>query len=86
MDKFYNYLLIALAILPALAAIATAFVGVWHALVILLTALSLVPGLGALRAIADKLSVQEASITDAVNNTILPFLNRLSGIALPKKV
>lgn len=82
-----------------LAAVATSLVAVWHGLVILiqavalmLTAIGALPKLGALQnvgqklaAVADKMKADEDVISGEVAGTVVPFLNRLSVISLPKK-
>lgn len=67
--------------IPASACV-TALVAVWHAVVGVLTALSLaVPSLAG---VAASLKADEDTITSFENSWILPILNRLSLIPLPQ--
>ena len=68
--------------LPAVA-IVTAFVGVWHALVLVFQALAAVPGLQGLQSLADKLKTSEDKVDGFVNTYVLAVLNRLSMLPLP---
>lgn len=79
-----KYIAMALGLILSLGAVATAIVGMWHAVVVLLQALAGVPGLQGLMGVANSLKVQEDKLKDFENNKILPILNRLSAISLPK--
>lgn len=79
-----KYIAIGLSVILSLGAVATAIVGMWHGIVVLLQALASVPGLQGLKGVADSMKIQEDKINDFENNKILPILNRLSAISLPK--
>lgn len=66
------------------AGIATAVVSLWHAAVVSVKALSQIPGLQGLVDVATHMSTTEAAINDFENNSLLPILNRISVIPLPK--
>lgn len=84
MPSVGKYMALGLSIIVSLGAVATAIVGMWHGLVVLLQALASVPGLQGLKGVADSMKVQEDKIKDFENNKLLPILNRLSAISLPK--
>jgi len=66
-------------------AVVTALVACWHAVVMVFSALAMVPGLGSLQALADKLKHSEELFGGFVSKYVLMFLNRLSMLPLPKK-
>lgn len=63
----------------------TALVALWHALVVFVSALAVMPGLEGLKTISEKLKASEEQATGFVHNYILPILNRLSMIPIPEK-
>jgi hypothetical protein len=63
----------------------TAFVAIWHALVVLFQALALIPGLSSMAKVADFFKTTEDKISGVEKAWISPILNRLSAIPLPKK-
>lgn len=65
------------------ASLASALVALWHSLVLIFQAIGLVSP--ACTKIADKLAADEAKINDFEQGKLLPILNRLSAIPLPKK-
>lgn len=78
-------LVVVVASAGALAGVSSALVAMWRAVVLVLASLSLVPGLSGLKAVADKLKTSQDAVDDFEQNKILPILNRLSTIPLPKK-
>ncbi len=80
-----HLLVVVLPYLLAIPVLVTAFVGLWHAVVVFLKAVGQFPGLGGLSAVADSLQVEEKVIDDFTKNVLLPILNQLSSIPLPKK-
>ena len=70
--------------LPAVAVI-TALVALWHAIVVCIGALAVVPGLQGLAGLAAKLSGADLKVDGFVKTYVLPFLNRLSMLPLPTK-
>lgn len=66
-----------------LVAVVTAIVAVWHAVVLALQALAMVPGLQGLANLANSLKTSEDKVDGFVNTYILPALNRLSVLPLP---
>lgn len=74
-------------VMPYLAAIpvaVSAFVAVWHAIVLALKAVAMIPGLSKMGAVAEMLAAKEEKITSFQNGTLLPVLNRLSAVPIPK--
>lgn len=67
------------------ASLASAVVALWHGAVLFLQALSIIPGLSSLKKVADWFSAEESKIGDFEQGKLLPILNRLSAIPLPKK-
>ena len=80
-----KYLALGLSVVVALGAVVTAVVGAWHGIVILLQALASIPGLSGLAGVAASMKVDEGKITDFSNSKILPIINRLSAIPIPKQ-
>jgi hypothetical protein len=79
-----KYVAIAVSVFFALIAVVNSIVLVWHGLVMLMNALASVPGLSGLQKIADAMLADEKLISDFASNKLLPILNRLSAIVLPK--
>lgn len=77
-------LAIAIAVAGGLSGVVTALVALWHALVLTIKALAVMPGLTSLSKLADTLAADEQKITDVSQGKILPILNRLSAVSLPK--
>jgi hypothetical protein len=75
----------AVALAGLLSAAASAVVGVWHALVGVIVALSKVPGLQSLQALSEKLRMYDDQAQGVLNQYILPSLDRLSVLPLPQK-
>jgi hypothetical protein len=76
-------LAIVIAVAGGLSGVVTALVMLWHAVVIVVKALSVMPGLSALAKVSDMLSADEQKISDFSQGKILPVLNRLSAVQLP---
>lgn len=72
-----------IAVAGGLSGVVTALVAMWHALVLVLQALSILPGLSSLASLAQALAADEAKITSFSQGTLLPLLNRLSAVQLP---
>jgi hypothetical protein len=80
-----TYLAIVLPYALALPLLVTSFVALWHAIVVFLSAVGAIPGLSSLSALGVKLSADEQIISDFSQSKLLPILNQLSAIPLPKK-
>lgn len=63
----------------------TAVLGLWHGLVLLLMALAKVPGLEKLAPIAEKLKVVDDGADSVWKKYVLPLMDRLSMLPMPKK-
>lgn len=68
--------------LPAVTVV-TAFVAVWHAVVLALSALAAVPGLQGLSNLANALKTDDNAVEGFVSTWIVPILDRLSVLPLP---
>ena len=68
----------------ALPVVITGVVGLWHSVVLLLQGLGKLPGLTKLAALGDAMSTTEAKVQNFENSTLMPIINRLSAIPLPK--
>lgn len=73
-----------LTVVLGLSAVVSAVFGVWLGAVKVLDGLAKIPGLGKLQATADKLRVVEGDAEGFFATKVLPVLNRLSLIPLPK--
>jgi hypothetical protein len=76
-----------IACAAGLGSVATALVGIWHSFAVLAQGLAIlpIPGFKKLQPIADKMKADETKITSLKDGKILPILNRLSSLPLPKK-
>lgn len=79
-----KYVAVAVSVFLALVAVVNSVVLVWHGAVVLMNALAAVPGLQGLQKVADSMGVDEKVLSDFTAGKLLPILNRLSAIALPK--
>lgn len=66
-----------------LSAVVTALVAVWHAVVIAMGVLAMVPALKGLAPLANTLKTDDAAVTGFVSTWLTPILNRLSLLPLP---
>lgn len=73
-----------IGIAPTLAAIFTALVSFWHALIAVATGVAALPGCAKAQKLADFLKVEGDRI-DANESKILAVMNRISAIPLPQK-
>lgn len=80
-----KYIAIAMGFVIALSAVANSIVVVWHSLVIFMKGLASIPGLSGLQSLADSMVTSEKAIDDFVNGKLLPLLNQISSIPLPKE-
>ena len=79
-----HFLAIALPVAAALPIAVSAFVALWHAVVMMIAALAGIPGLQGLKNIADSMKAKEDNVSSFANGKLLPLLNRISAIPLPK--
>jgi hypothetical protein len=68
----------------ALIVLVNAFVAAWHGVIVILNAFAAIPGLSGLSSVANSLAVDEKIVDDFAQNKILPILNQISAIPLPK--
>lgn len=80
-----HYLQIVVMVAVLASPVISALIAVWHAAVMVVSAMSLIPGLGALIDVASKMKANESIIDDFSKSKILPILSQLSMIPLPKK-
>ena len=80
-----HYLAIILPYAMALPVLVTSFVALWQAVVVFLGALGSIPGLSFLSSISAVLAADEQKVNDFAQGKLLPILNQLSAIPLPKK-
>lgn len=73
-----------IAVIGIVPGIATAFVAAWHALVMFLQALSMIPGLARLAPLASVLKADEDKLVSFENGVLLPLVQQLSVLPLPK--
>jgi hypothetical protein len=76
-------LAVVLGALVGLSAVVTALVGVWHAVVAMVTALASLPGLDGLKTLAASLQADSA-VVDADSNQLLSWIERLSALPIPQ--
>ena len=69
----------------AASAVATALFAVWQAVVKTLKAIGLIPGLGAVDAMAEKLKVSEEGASGFWTTKVLPVLDYIAHLPMPKK-
>lgn len=75
---------IVIAAAGGLSGLVTAIVALWHAVVLVMKAIAIMPGLGAMSKVSDMLAADEQKIDDFSQGKLLPILNRLSVVSLPK--
>lgn len=78
-----HILSVVLGVVVGLSAVVTALVAIWHGVVSAITALSALPGLSGLQAVAKKLQADSA-VVDADSSQLLSWIERLSAIPVPQ--
>jgi hypothetical protein len=80
-----HYLQIVVEVALLAGPVVSALIAIWHAAVMSVQALSKIPGLSSLGDVATKMKANEDIIDDFSQSKILPILNQISSIPLPKK-
>lgn len=75
---------VVVGVVTVLTMLVNGFVLAWHGLVVLMASLAQIPGLSGLQSLSDSLKADETKIDDFANNVLLPILNQLSAIPIPK--
>lgn len=80
---FGKSLAIFVAVVGGVSGLVSGLMLLWQAVIKILQALAIIPGLSSLAALAVKLQADEQSVSSWENSFLLPILNQLSAIPVP---